>query len=370
MKRVGHLYEKLISTENLVEAIVNVNAGHRWYKGHRRNRTVAWVESDIPARTEELREILVKGFTPKPVKRRRRFDKSAGKWRDICEPVLWPDQYVHHALIQALEPVMMKGMDNFCCGSIKGRGIHYGMKAMKRWMKNDPKGTRWCLEMDIHHFYNSLKPEVVMDRLKRMVKDKKVLELAQSVMAEGVLIGLYPSQWFANTSLQPLDVMIRQNGAAHYLRYMDNFTVFSGSKRTLRKILKLSGEWLNAHGMELKGNWQIFRSSTRLPCGLGYRFGSGFTLLRKRNLLRIKRQLQKFYKKLVRGKRVLPLMACGIISRLAQLKHCNSTTIYRRIVRSGTVRELKKIVRENHIKGMIRWNLCSEEPATVRPCAL
>ena len=164
MKRVKNLYPQLISDDNLKRALLEVNATHRWLPKHKPNKTVAWVESDMEQRVIELREIIVNGFEPQPIIKKRRYDKSAGKWRDICEPVLWPDQYVHHALIQVLEPVMMRGMDRYCCGSIRQRGIHYGMKAIKKWMKEDPKGTKWCLELDIHHFYDSLQPEIEIGR--------------------------------------------------------------------------------------------------------------------------------------------------------------------------------------------------------------
>lgn len=138
MKRVGNLYDPMISDGNLERAIHDVNASHRWLPRHKPNKTVAWVEEDIPARVKELREIII-GIIDgtvnlAPPLKKRRYDKSAGKWRDINEPLLWPDQYVHHALVQVLQPAMMKGMDRYCCGSIEKRGIHYGVKTIKKWM--------------------------------------------------------------------------------------------------------------------------------------------------------------------------------------------------------------------------------------------
>ena len=138
MKRVKNLFEPLISDSNLELAIHDVNASHRWLPKHKPNKTVAWVEEDIPARVKDLREIIIGiidgtvQLTP-PLKKRR-YDRSAGKWRDINEPLLWPDQYVHHALVQVLQPAMMKGMDRYCCGSIQKRGIHYGVKTIKKRM--------------------------------------------------------------------------------------------------------------------------------------------------------------------------------------------------------------------------------------------
>ena len=162
MKRAGNLFPQLISDGNLDLAIDEVNRTHRWHPHHRPNKVVAWVDRTQEERVKELREIILQGFEPSPSTPKRRWDKSAGKWRDIYEPRLWPDQYIHHALVQVLQPAMMRGMDPWCCGSIRGRGIHYGMRGIKKWLRNDPKGTRWCAELDIHHFYESLQPAVVM----------------------------------------------------------------------------------------------------------------------------------------------------------------------------------------------------------------
>ena len=279
MKRVNHLFDYLISDENLGNAIDEVNATHRWRPRHRPDKTVQRVEADRAGSIEALRTIIVSGFEPSPARKKRRWDKSAGKWRDIYEPKLWPDQYIHHALVQALQRPMMRGMDPYCCGSIRGRGIHYGVKAMKKWHRDDPKGTRWCAQLDIRHFYDSLKPEVVMARMRQLVKDHRVLDLAERVMRDGVMIGAYFSQWFANTTLQPLDHALRERGpeVTHYLRYMDNFTLYARSKRQLDRAIKMIEDWLKAHELTIKGDWQKFRTADRMPTALGYRFGRGYS---------------------------------------------------------------------------------------------
>lgn len=386
MKRAKNLYEIMISDSNLEQAIAEVNATHRWLPRHRPNKTVAWVETDIPARVRELREIingLVDGTVSlSPPIKKRRYDRSAGKWRDINEPLLWPDQYVHHALVQVLQPVMMRGMDRYCCGSIKRRGIHYGVKTIKKWMKNDTKGTKYCLQLDIHHFYDSIQPRFVIQRMKRLVKDWRVLTVVDRVVEHGVLIGVYCSQWFANTILQPLDLLIHQSefGVSHYLRYMDNFTIFGPNKRKLRRLLAEIRAWLSGVGLEVKGDWQVFRvgftpkvererrrmteaerrrRKPRLPSALGYRFGRGYTIPRKRNLLRLKRSLSKYRRKQRKGQRISRKLAAGLLSRLGQLRHCNHTGIYKRIYRPGTQRELKNVIRKYTREERQKWNTSS-----------
>ena len=347
MKRVNNLFPKLISDENLNKAIKTVIKSHRWVRyPDVPNRTAQWLERTIDERVAELKNIILSGYVPNEVTRKRRYDRNARKWRDICEPKMFPDQCVHHALIQVIEPVMMRGMDKWCCGSIKGRGAHYGVSAIKKWMKNDKSGTRYCLEADIYHFYDSLKADVVMNRLRTLIKDYRTLNLIERILSDGVQIGAYCSQWYANTLLQPLDHAIRENfKATHYNRYMDNFTIFCNRKREIRRILKFIQDWLSEHGLQLKGNWQIFRTDRRMPNALGYRYGKDFTLLRKQSLLSLKRQLRSFYRMRERGRKVTVKFAQALISRLGMLRHCNCYNIYHRFIRKHTLRNLKIIIR-------------------------
>jgi hypothetical protein len=369
MKRATQLYPVLISDGNLERAIAEVNATHRWLPRHKPNKVVAWVEEDIPARVKELREIInglidrTQSLSP-PIKKRR-YDKSAGKWRDINEPLLWPDQYVHHALVQVLEPAMMRGMDRYCCGSIRKRGIHYGVKQIKKWMKDDPKGTKYCLQLDIRHFYDSIQPRFVLERMKKLVKDHRVLTLVERVVEHGVLIGVYCSQWFANTILQPLDQMVHraEYRVSHYLRYMDNFTIFGPNKRKLRKLLAAITQWLGGICLKVKDDWQIFPTASRMPTALGYRFGRGYTLVRKRNLLRLKRSLANYRRKKRHRRKISRKLAAGLLSRLGQLRHCNHVQIYERIYEPGTQRELKDVIRKYTRKERQKWNTSSAQAA-------
>lgn len=363
MKRAGNLFPKIISDENLKKAIKTVCNSHRWiHYPDRPNPKVLEMECNIDSYADKLKEIIENGFTPSPVKKKRRYDANAEKWREISEPRIFPDQCVHHALIQVLEPVMMRGMDKWCCGSIKKRGAHYGIRAIKKWMKAG-KGVKWCIEMDIRHFYDSLKPDVIMKRMKRLIKDFRTLDLICRIIKGGILIGAYYSQWLANTFLQPLDVLIRKSGATHYIRYMDNFTVFTNKKRTADKIMKAVAKWLEENGLELKGNWQKFKTSKRLPNAMGYRFGKRYTLIRKKNLIRLIHQLKKFYRMRERRKSIRLKFAQGLLSRLGMLRHCNSVMIYKRFVRKRTQRHLKDIVREYYGREREKWNIYLARPS-------
>lgn len=356
LKRVNNLFDSLISDENLQRAIYEVDKSHHWKSGHKPNHTTAWVEMTKERRVEGLRTHIIYGFVERPPRVVQRYDVSAKKWRIISEPIQYPDQYIHHALIQVLQPIMMRGMDKYCCGSIRGRGTHYAKRAIEGWIKHDKNGTRYCLSMDIRHFYDNLDPNVVMDRMRSLIKDYRVLDLIWRVIKNGIKIGAYPSQWFANTTLQPMDMMIRQSGLCeHYVRYMDNITIFGSNKSNLKRLKIMIEQWLNFHRLEVKGDWQLYPTNKRLPNAVGYVYGKTYTLPRKNNFLRLKRTIAKYRRNIRDGKTISTRLANSILSRLGQLKHCNNCNLYSYLFKGEKiVRELKQIVSKDK-RSLLTW---------------
>lgn len=151
------------------------------------------------------------------------------------------------------------------------------------------------------------------------------------------------------------------------LRQMDNFTIFGSNKRKLRRLLEDIKKWLAEIGMKIKGNWQIFRVGftpkverahqalskkkqrhrrPRLPSALGYRFGHGYTILRKHNLFRLKQSLHLYYYRRDRNRVISFKRASGLISRLGQLRKCNHQQVLDRHYQPKTMFALKKVVRK------------------------
>ena len=62
MKRAKNLFEKLVSDDNLLLAIDEVNRTHHWRTHHRPNSCTAWVEETKEERVKELRQIIIDGF--------------------------------------------------------------------------------------------------------------------------------------------------------------------------------------------------------------------------------------------------------------------------------------------------------------------
>ena len=66
-------------------------------------------------------------------------DEISRKIRIIHKPKFYPDQIIHWSLINIIEPYLMKEMYYYPCASIKGRGVYYGSKYLKKILKCEKK---------------------------------------------------------------------------------------------------------------------------------------------------------------------------------------------------------------------------------------
>ena len=77
---------------------------------------------------------------------------------------------------------------------------------------------------------------------------------------------------------------------------MDNLTLFGRNKRKLRKLRGMIEDWLAGRRLKLNNKWQLYPTAKRTVAALGYRFGHKFSLLRKRNMVRLKKSLSECYR--------------------------------------------------------------------------
>lgn len=253
MKRVGNLYEKIISVENLMVADDNARKGKLKTYGvqfHDKNR-----EANIQKLHEQLKD---RSFTPSEYET---FTIYEPKERLIFRLPYFPDRILHHAIMNVLEPIWVSVFtaDSFSC--IKGRGIHGAMKKVKMAMR-DVDNARYCLKIDIRKFYPSIDHNVLKQVVRKKIKCADTLDLLDKIIdsAEGVPIGNYLSQYFANLVLTYFDHWIKEvKRVKYYSRYADDMVFFSTNKEELHTLLCEIKEYLRCElKLELKGNEQVF----------------------------------------------------------------------------------------------------------------
>ena len=297
MKRTGNIFEKVTQLGNIESAIMKAS------KGKTKRKNVEKILDSPTYYAMKIQKMLKeKTYIPSPYIEMTIHDGVRKKERIIYKPQFYPDQCIHWALMLQLEPILMKKMYYWNCASIKGRGIHHGMRHLKRILVDDRKYTKYCLKLDVKKFYPSIDKEILKNKFRKIIKDNDFLWLIDSIIDSsdsGVPIGNYTSQWFANFYLSDLDKYIKEElKVKYYIRYMDDMVLFSNNKKELHKIKDKIELFLNNElHIRLKENWQLFKTDSRPLDFLGYRFYRGYTTLRKSNFLRIKRRIKKIYQK-------------------------------------------------------------------------
>ena len=344
-KRMGNIYERMCDKETIRKCIL------KGATGKKRRHDVRIVLEDLNTYVDKTYELLVSGtYKPTIPKIMRIKDASSGKEREISIVPYFPDGIIHQLCVYAMKQVLMRGMYHWSCASIPGRGNAHAIRYIKKCLKKDTKGTKYCAKLDIYHFYPSIQPRVLIWALARKIKDKKFLRLVYEIInsnkTDGLAIGYYLNQWLANYLLEPLDHFIcARDGVKHYVRNMDDLILMGPNKKKLHKAVKEIALFLGRFRLKLKNNWQVFPVEARGIDFVGYRFYHERTVLRRRNFLKLAKQSRRVFKLITAGKRIPLRTAAGLLSRSGQLKHCNGTAIRQKYIDPIGAKTLKDVIR-------------------------
>lgn len=315
MKRIGNLYNKIYSLDNLRLADEKARKGKRnsyGVKFHDKNKeaNILKLHNDLKTRSFKTSTYeIFKIYEPKE--------------REIYRLPYFPDRIMHHAVMNVMQPIWMDifTADTYSC--IKGRGIHSCAEKLKEQLRDDIQGTKYCLKLDIKKFYPTIDHDVLKTILARKIKDKDLMWLLGEVIesASGVPIGNYLSQYFANLYLAYFDHWMKEEKQLkYYYRYADDIVVLAETKAELHRLFidieKYMEENLN---LKVKENYQVFPVEKRGIDFVGYRLWHTHTLLRKK----IKKNFAKAVARR-KGK-------ATIISYQGWAKHCDSKHLIKKL---------------------------------------
>ncbi len=177
MKRVGNIYNDIIAKENIRKAISNAS------KGKKNRMAVKKVFNDMPFYIDQIYDMLAnKKYVASPYVKIAIHDGVRKKERVIFKPMFYPDQIIHWSLMQQIQPILRKGMYDYTCASIPGRGLHYGAKHIKKILVQDRKNTKYCLKLDVKKFYPSIDKEIMKKKFRKIIKDGDTLDLIDVII--------------------------------------------------------------------------------------------------------------------------------------------------------------------------------------------
>lgn len=258
------------------------------------------------------------------------------------------DRVVHHLLYTFLYKLLDSSFifDSYSCRLNKG--THKAVKRLEKFARKVSKNYAnncWALKCDIKKFFASVDHEILLNLLKKKIKDENVLwflnEVIESFSAkstlasqglslrscQGIPLGNLTSQIFANIYLNELDQFIKHKlKIKYYLRYADDFIFLSCYKDTLQRSIATIGEFIKEKlRLELHPKKIIFR---KLEWGidfLGYIVLPFYILPRTKTKIRIFKKL----KEKVGGKNFNQ----SLQSYLGYLKHAKSYKIGQKLKR-------------------------------------
>ncbi len=186
MKTYNNLYKHLYSYWNLKWAYQKAR------KGKTKKDYVIKFEENLKQNLFQLRfELLTFSYQPQPLKP---FVIRDPKTRKICKS-LFRDRVIHHALCNIIEPVFEKTFILDSYANQKGKGT---MKAVQRFdcfkrkVSNNGKKLKgiedknyvagYCLKADIKKYFENVNHNILMNIIKKKIKDNKILWLIKTIL--------------------------------------------------------------------------------------------------------------------------------------------------------------------------------------------
>ncbi len=303
MKTHKNLYKRLCSIENLT------NAFNKAKKGKSKKNYVINFENNLVKNLKKLQfDLINKEYHPS---RLNKFVIRDPKTRTIHASI-FRDRIVHHAIVNILNPIYEKIFIYDSFASRKNKGTHEAVNRLEQLIKrvssngklvknnfnnNSIKG--YILKADFKKYFDSVNKEVLIKILKDKIKDEDVILLIKIVLDNfgednGMPLGNYTSQFFANVYLNELDYYVKHIlKAKYYIRYVDDFIIMHKNKKRLEYFLEHINNFLPCLKIKLHPDKTKIKPLRNGVDFLGYRVFYYYKLLRKRNIRHFKKKLKE-----------------------------------------------------------------------------
>jgi len=304
MKSHKNIYYKIYKWENLLLAFSKAR------KGKTKKDYVIKFEENLIENLQQLQfELMTNTYKPKPLKT---FILRDPKTRKISKSN-FRDRIIHHALCNIIEPIFQKTFIHDSCANQKGKGNIFAIKRFdkfKRKVSRNGKQNGWfnknqikgyCLKADIKHYFEEVNHKILINIIKRKIKDKKTTHLITKILKnyhnkeKGMPLGNLTSQFFANIYLNELDYFVKyQLKTKYHIRYVDDFIILNSNKRQLSIWKKEIKQFLK-NKLKLQLHPQKSRI-VNLSNGIdfvGFRNFHNFRLLRKRNIKKMQEKIKQ-----------------------------------------------------------------------------
>lgn len=236
------MIENVLKPKNLYKSYRQVvrNEGAAGIDG----MTVAELASFIEANRKQLiHAIINKRYVPQPI-RGVAIPKSKGKTRILGIPTV-TDRWLQQAVSQVLNTKFELQFEAFSYGFRPNKNIH---KAVSKALKYINDGYQDIVDIDLKGFFDQVDHAILLQLIYNKVKCPYTMRLIRKWLRapiqvdgklrkrrKGVPQGSPLSPLLSNIILDQLDKELARKGV-HYVRYADDFSIYTKSKAEARQI--------------------------------------------------------------------------------------------------------------------------------------
>jgi len=344
MRRVKFLFGRVVNFENLLLAAEKAQRGKRFHPPVLRFNYN--LEQGLIRLEEELR---AHSYHPGPY---HSFELVERKRRQISAAP-YRDRVVHHALCNVIEPIFERSFIYHSYANRVGKGTHGAVDRYTYFARR----YRYVLKCDISKYFPSIDHEILFRLIARKIGDPGVLWLVKTIIdasnlqqpvyeyfdgddlftpyerRRGLPLGNQTSQFFANVYLDPLDHFVKDKlRCKGYIRYVDDFVLFSNSKETLRQWFAQMGVFLGSLRLKLHPLkchiWPVEHGVDFL----GYRVYRDHRFLRRDNPVRCRQRLRLYQKQYSAGVLTLAELTQRVRSWIGHAIHADTYRLRSRLL--------------------------------------
>lgn len=296
------LIDKVWKKDNLTSAWVRalVNKGSAGVDRQTITQFTAQLDRELNKLHEEL-----KGGSYQPLPGRRCWIPKPGgpEKRPLGVPAV-RDRIAQGAIRNVIEPIFEHVFAEHSYGFRPGRGCKDALRRVDGLLQ---EGKTWVVDVDLKSYFDTIPHDKLMERVKELISDGRLLGLLEKYLKAGVMDGLKGwepteqgtpqgaviSPALANLYLNGLDHLMQAAGY-EMTRYADDFVVQCRSEIEANAALEVIRTWVQENGLI------IHPVKTRIVDAakkggfdfLGYHFERGMKWPRKKSMEKLKEAIR------------------------------------------------------------------------------